>query len=30
VDRKSYEDRAFEYFGIEPPKTEDFVSYYDN
>ena len=30
VDRKSYEDRAFEHFGIEPPKTEDFVSYYDN
>ena len=30
VDRKSFEDRAFEYFGIEPPKTEDFVSYYDN
>ena len=30
VDRKSYEDRAYEYFGIEAPETEDYVSYYDN
>ena len=30
VNRKTYEERAFEYFGIEFPKTEEFISYYDN
>lgn len=30
ANRKTYEERAFEYFGIEPPKTEEFISYYDN
>ena len=30
TNRKTYEERAFEYFGIEPPKTEEFISYYDN
>ena len=30
VDRKSFEDRAMEYFNIEAPKTEEFISYYDN
>ena len=30
VNRKTFEERAMEYFGIEAPKTEEFVSYYDN
>ena len=30
ANRKSFEDRAMEYFNIEPPHIEDFVSYYDN
>ena len=30
VDRKSFDERAMEYFGIETPKTEEFISYYDN
>ena len=30
ANRKTYEERAFEYFGIEAPKTEEFISYYDN
>jgi len=30
ANRKTYEERAYEYFGIEVPKTEEFISYYDN
>jgi len=30
VDRKSFDERAMEYFGIEAPKTEEFFSYYDD
>lgn len=30
INRKSFDERAMEYFGIEYPKTEEFVSYYDN
>ena len=30
VNRKSFEDKAMEYFNIEPSQVEDFVSYYDN
>ena len=30
VDRKSFDERAMEYFGIEAPKTEEFISYHDN
>ncbi len=30
VDRKSFDERAMEYFNLESPKTEEFISYYDN
>ena len=30
VNRKSFDERAMEYFGIEAPKTEEFILYYDN
>ena len=30
ADRKSYDERAMEYFNIKPVSSEDFVSYYDN
>ena len=30
IDRKSFEERAIEYFKISTPENEDFVSYYDN
>ena len=30
ANRKTYEERAYEYFGIEAPKAEEFISYYDN
>ena len=30
IDRKSFDERAIDYFNIEPPKTEEFISYYDD
>jgi hypothetical protein len=30
MNRKSFDERAMEYFGIEAPKTEEFISYYDD
>ena len=30
INRKSFDERAMEYFGIEFPKTEEFISFYDN
>jgi hypothetical protein len=30
INRKNFDERAMEYFGIEAPKTEEFISYYDN
>ena len=30
VNRKTFDERATEYFGIEAPESEEFISYYDN
>ena len=30
INRKTFDERAMEYFDIEAPESEEFVSYYDN